>query len=161
MYKVIVLLMCGVLTVLATTIKVENPYVRATPSNLPNSAAFMTLKNESNSNIAVVNATSNIAKVVELHTHDMKDGVMTMYQIPKINIPANGETLLKPGGLHIMFIGLHNPLKKGEEVTFTLEFSNGTAQTITAPIKSVMGGMKHQGMKCGGGKCGSKCGGAK
>jgi len=139
MKKVILLVLCSVLSVFAMDIKIENPYVRATPPNLPNSAAFMTLKNVSNENISIVKATSNISKVVELHTHDMKDGVMKMYQIPKIDIFAHGETTLKPGGLHIMFIGLYNPLKKGEEVTFTLEFSNGKTQTITAPIKTVMG----------------------
>lgn len=156
MKKVILLALCSVMWVFATDIKIEDPYVRATPPNLPNSAAFMTLKNGSDQDISVVKATSNVSKVVELHTHDMKEGVMKMYQIHKIDIPAHGETTLKPGGLHVMFIGLHHPLKKGEEVTFTLEFSNGKTQTITAPIKSVMGGMKHQRMKCGG-----KCGGGK
>ena len=45
-----------------------------------------------------------------------------------------------------MFIGLHHPLKAGENVTFTLEFKNGDTKTITAPIKSVMNGMKHKKM---------------
>ena len=147
MKKVILLSICSVLMVFASDITIQEPYVRATPPNLPNSAAFMRLKNSSNKNIAVVNATSNVSKVVELHTHDMKDGVLKMYKIPKIDIPANGETVLKPGGLHIMFIGLYNPLVKGEKVTFTLEFSNGETKTITAPIKTVMGGMKHRGAK--------------
>ena len=147
MKKVILLSICSVLMVFASDITIQEPYVRATPPNLPNSAAFMRIKNSSNKNIAVVNATSNISKVVELHTHDMKDGVMKMYKIPKIDIPANGETVLKPGGLHIMFIGLYNPLVKGKKVTFTLEFSNGETKTITAPIKTVMGGMKHKGVK--------------
>lgn len=146
MKKVILLALFSVLSLGAMDIKVDNPYVRATPPNLPNSAAFMTLINNSNKDMAIVNATSNVSKVVELHTHDMKDGVMKMYQIPQIDIPANGKTVLKPGGLHVMFIGLYKPLKKGEEVTFTLEFANGKTRTITAPIKTVMGGMKHHGM---------------
>lgn len=147
MKKLIALLLFCASAVIASEVKVENPYVRATPPNLPNSAAFMTLKNSSDKNIAVVNATSNVSKVVELHTHTMKDGVMKMTQVPKIEVPAKGETVLKPGGLHIMFIGLHKPLKKGEEVELTIEFSNGEKQTITAPIKTVMGGMKHHNMK--------------
>jgi len=143
--KSLVLLLVSASIVCASAIKVENPYVRATPPNLPNSAAFMSIKNDSNKDIAIINAKSNVSKVVELHTHTMKDGVMTMLQVPKINIPANGKTELKPGGLHIMFIGLKNPLKVGNEVSLTLEFSNGKTQTITAPIKKVMSGMKHHG----------------
>lgn len=145
MKKIVLVVLLSVISTFAMDIKVENPYVRATPPNLPNSAAFMTIVNKSQKNIAVVNATSNISKVVELHTHDMKDGVMKMYQIPQIDVVANGKTTLKPGGLHIMFIGLYKPLKKGDYVTFTLEFSDGQVQTITAPIKTVMGGMKHHG----------------
>lgn len=161
MKKLVLMGLFSAMSLLASNIEIENAYVRATPPNLPNSAAFMTVKNSSNEDIAIVNASSNVSKVVELHTHDMKDGVMKMYQIPKIDIKANSETILKPGGFHIMFIGLHNPLKVGEEVTFTIELSNGETKTITAPIKTVMGGMKHHNMnpkmgcqsgKCGGGK---------
>lgn len=145
MKKLILLALFGASILLANNIKVENPYVRATPPHLPNSAAFMTVKNNSDKAVAIVRASSNVSKVVELHTHDMKDGVMKMYQIPQIDIPANGKTVLKPGGLHIMFIGLSNPLKEGKSVDLTLEFSNGETTTITAPIKKVMSGMKHHG----------------
>jgi copper(I)-binding protein len=143
--KLMLLVLLSVSTLLASNVKIENPYVRATPPHLPNSAAFMTIKNDTDKDLAIVKAVSNVSKVVELHTHDMKDGVMTMYQIPKIDISANSKTVLKPGGLHIMFIGLYKPLKVGKEVSLTVEFSNGDTQTITAPIKTVMSGMKHHG----------------
>ena len=145
MKKFMLAILVSVCTLVASEIKVENPYVRATPPHLPNSAAFMSVINDSNSDIAIIKASSNVSKVVELHTHDMKDGVMKMYQVPQINIPANGKTVLKPGGFHIMFIGLNQPLKVGNEVSLTLEFSNGETKTITAPIKKVMAGMKHHG----------------
>lgn len=145
MKKITLVLLFSIMSVFATDLLVEDAYVRATPPNLPNSAAFMVLKNSSNENISVVKATSNVSKNVELHTHDMKDGVMKMYQVPKIDIPAKAETILKPGGFHVMFIGLHKPLKVGEKVTFTLELSNGETKTVTAPIKTVMAGMKHHG----------------
>ncbi len=145
MKKITSVLLLSVMSVFASNLVVEDAYVRATSPNLPNSAAFMILKNSSNENISVLKATSDVSKAVELHTHDMQDGVMKMYQIPKIDIPAKGETTLKPGSLHIMFIGLNKPLKVGEKITFTLELSNGETKTITAPIKSVMSGMKHHG----------------
>lgn len=143
MNRLILLGLFSVSTLLASDIRIENPYVRATPPNLPNSAAFMSIKNDSNKDISIVSGSSKIAKAVELHTHDMKNGVMKMYQVPKINIAANSKTTLKPGGLHVMFIGLKKPLKIGEDVTFTLNLSNGETKTITAPVKKVMSGMKH------------------
>ncbi|RXJ88749.1 hypothetical protein CRV01_08990 [Arcobacter sp. CECT 8983] len=129
----------------ASSIEVKNSYVRATPPGLPNSAAFMTVINNTDKDVAIVKASSPVSKVVELHTHDMKDGVMKMYQVPKIDVTSKSQTVLKPGGFHIMLIGLYNPLKVGENVELTLELSNGETKTITAPVKTVMGGMKHHG----------------
>ncbi|WP_417325982.1 copper chaperone PCu(A)C [Halarcobacter sp.] len=147
MKKTLLGLLVASSTLFASSIEVKDSYVRATPPGLPNSAAFMTVVNTSDKDVAIVKASSTVSKVVELHTHDMKDGVMKMYQVPKIDVTSKSETVLKPGGFHIMLIGLHNPLKVGENVELTLELSNGETKTITAPVKTVMGGMKHHGHK--------------
>ena len=142
----------------ASSIKIENGYVRATPPSLPNSAAFMELKNETSQDISLLWAKSTASNVVELHTHDMKDGVMMMYQVPKIDIRANNTTVLQPGGFHIMLIDLvQKPLKPNDEVTLTLGFSNGEEQTITVPVKTVMGGMMKQNGNMNHGNMNHKC----
>jgi periplasmic copper chaperone A len=151
MKKFLLLALLSASTLFASNIEVKDAYARATPPGLPNSAAFMTIENKTDKNIALTKATSNVSKVAEL---SMTDGVMKMYQVPKIDIPANGETALKPGGFHVMLIGLHKPLKEKEKVTITLYFSNGENKTITIPVKTVMDGMMEKG-SCGSGKCGS------
>ena len=123
----------------AGSVTVENPYARAVPQGQPNSAAFMVLKNTTNQDRAVVNARSNASKVVELHTHKKEGGMMRMRQVEKIEVKANSETVLKPGGLHIMFIGLKQSFKAGNKVELELEFDNGEKVKITAPIKMVAG----------------------
>lgn len=147
MKKTLLTVLLASSTLFASNFELKDPYVRATPPGLPNSAAFMTVVNNGDKDVAIVKATSKVSKVVELHTHDMKDGVMKMYQVPKIDVASKSETVLKPGGFHIMLIGLYNPLKVGETVELTLELSNGETKTITAPVKTVMGGMKHHGHK--------------
>ncbi|RXJ87836.1 copper chaperone PCu(A)C [Arcobacter sp. CECT 8985] len=142
MKKITLFVLLSISAIFASDLKIEDAYVRATPPGLQNSAAFMTIKNSSDENIALLKAKSNVSKVVELHTHQMKNGIMKMYQVPKIDIAAKGETTLKPGGFHIMLIGLKHPLKVGENVDLTLEFSNGKSQKVSAKIKTVMGGMK-------------------
>lgn len=148
MKKIVSGLLLATATLFASGIKIDDAYVRATPPNLPNSAAFMKIENDTKNDVALLWAKSDAANVVELHTHDMKDGVMKMYQVPQIDIKADSETTLQPGGYHIMLIGLkQKPLKEGEKVTLTLGFSNGEEQTITVPVKSVMSGMmNHNGM---------------
>ncbi|MCV6588770.1 MAG: copper chaperone PCu(A)C [Marinobacterium sp.] len=122
-------------------VTVDAPYARAVPPGQPNSAAFMTLVNDSDA-VSVVGGSSSASDVVELHTHTHENGVMRMRRINSIDIPANGEAVLKPGGLHIMLIGLKQQLKPEQTIDLTLEFSDGNRQTLTLPVKSVMGGMK-------------------
>lgn len=123
----------------ADHIKAENPFAREVPPGAPASASFMTLHNDSSDNIDVVAAHSEVAKTIELHTHTNDGGVMRMRQIPKISVPANGTTELKPGGLHIMLIGPHNPIKVGQTVTVELEFADGSRKTVDMPVKSFKG----------------------
>ncbi|SCZ59353.1 copper chaperone PCu(A)C [Thiohalomonas denitrificans] len=131
----------------ADAVMVEDPYVRAVPAGQPNSAAFMTLANHSDEDVAIINGSSPVANVVELHTHVHEGGMMKMRQIDKIDVDANGSTELKPGGLHVMLIGLKQELHEGDHVSVTLEFNDGSSKTIDAPVKNVMSGMKMNGGK--------------
>ncbi|NUM41154.1 MAG: copper chaperone PCu(A)C [Leptospiraceae bacterium] len=94
---------------------IENAYIKHVPPVSPNSAAFLTIKNNSISDVSLIKVESDISKVVEMHTMTMESGVMKMRQVETILIKANGSTELKPGGLHIMLIGIKNPLKLGEK----------------------------------------------
>ena len=125
-------------------IQVQHPYARAVPPGQPISAAFMTLRNQSDKSNAVVSASSPAAKVVELHTHTMDGGMMKMRKVEKIDIPAKGEAVLKPGGLHIMLIGLKQQLKPGMKVELTLKFADGSQSMITMPVQQVMQSMGHK-----------------
>lgn len=132
-------------------VNIDQPYARAVPPGQPNSAAFMTLKNNSDTEVSLVSASSSISNVAELHTHTNENGVMKMRQIAEINLKANQQVELKPGGLHIMLIGLKQNLVKGETVDLTLTFSDGSTETLDIHVKDVMSGMgnmkMHNGMQ--------------
>lgn len=123
----------------ADHISAENPFAREVPPGAPASASFMTLTNSSDSDINVIEADSAAAEIVELHTHTNDNGIMRMRKIEQITIPANGSTELKPGGLHIMLIEPHEPLKAGETVKVTLKFADGSTKEISMPVKSLKG----------------------
>jgi hypothetical protein len=100
-----------------------------------NSAAYMILKNTGNEADRMLSADSDIAEAVELHISEMKDGVMTMHQVDGIDIPGNGQAELKPGGLHVMLIGLKQELKVGDIVNFTLNFEKSGTITTEADVR--------------------------
>ncbi|NEV62786.1 copper chaperone PCu(A)C [Thiorhodococcus minor] len=138
------LLSVGSLAASAAEVSVADPYARAVPPGQPNSAAFMALSNEGKEARALVAARSDAAEVVELHTHIMDDGMMKMRRIDKIDLPAGETVALKPGGLHIMLIGLTHRLAPGEEVGLRLVFDDGDEQSVTAPVRKIdMSQMKH------------------
>ena len=121
---------------------VDDPYIRAVPPGQPNSASFMSLHNNSEQDHALVGASSSAAEVVELHTHTMEEGMMRMRKVDKIDLPAGEKTSLKPGGLHIMLIGLKQKLVPDEDVAVTLEFDDGSTLKVDAPVRKLRMRMK-------------------
>lgn len=127
------------------TVEINNQYVREVPPTSPNSAMFMEITNSSDKDVALVKATSNVAKVVELHTHSMSKGMMKMHPVDKIDIGAKSKTTLQPGGYHVMLLGLTKSLKDGDIIEAELTFSNGDKKRIKAPVKKIQSMMMQHG----------------
>lgn len=127
----------------ASSVEVRDAYARAVPAGQPNSAAFMILENVGKEDRALVDARSSVSKVVELHTHKKQDGMMRMRRVDEIMVKAGSETVLKPGGLHVMFIGLKQQLSPGDKVDLELIFDDGSRIQLKLPVKMVAG-MQHK-----------------
>lgn len=125
------------------TLLIADPYVRTVPAGQDQTAAYLTLRNTGNRDLALTKAASPAARVVELHTVVDEGGMKKMRPVPKIVVKAGGETRLQPGGLHIMLIGMKLPLKEGTNVTLTLEFDDGSTRRLTAPVRAAAEGMGH------------------
>lgn len=130
----------------ADSIEVSDPYVRMVPPTAPATAAFMELKNTSGKDHALVSAKAYINKTTELHNHIHDNGVMRMRQVQKIDLPAGQSTALKPGGFHIMLIGLDAPVQKDQNIKIDLTFDDGSTKTIEAKGRPLM---PMKGMKMG------------
>lgn len=126
----------------AGDVSVVDAWARASAGMAKNGGAFMTLKNAAHHADKLVAAKADIAERTELHTHIKEGDIMRMRQVPHMDLPAMGSTELKPGGLHVMFMGLHEPLKEGETFPLTLTFEKGGEVTVDVTVKSVgaMGG---------------------
>jgi len=118
-------------------VTVGDAYARAVPPGQPNSGVFMTLTNDSTQARALVAARSPAAETVELHTHTNDGGVMRMRKIERIEIPAGGSVQLKPGGLHVMLIGLNGDLPPGGTVALELSFDDGSRTQVQAPVRTI------------------------
>ena len=144
MKYLITALLLGTSLTQAADLKIEDAMARAVPPTAKMSAAFMTLTNNADTDLAVVSAESSVAKAVELHNNTMTDGKMKMRQVNQIDLPANQTTELKPGGLHVMLIGLNKALVEGETIDLKLNFSDGSSETMDIPIQQIKPMMQHK-----------------
>ena len=103
--------------------------------------AFAEFTNNTDHVITILGGSTEIAKMVETHEVVMVDGAMKM-QAKEGGIEIQpGETLtLEPGGLHIMLMGLKQPVLEGDEVSLTIDFDGTEDITVTWPVKASLSG---------------------
>lgn len=130
--------LCAAASVLAADVKVGNLNIddiwarTGQPGQV--SAAYFEVKNKGSAD-KIVSANCDCAKATELHNVKMIDGAMKMYQVPAMDIPADGELKLKPGSYHIMLIGLNRPLVAGESLPIKVKFEKAGEVTLQAKVK--------------------------
>lgn len=120
------------------TVEVSDAWVRATAGTEDPSmtGAFMAIDNAGAEDVTLTGAASPVAGKVEIHEMAMVDGSMVMRRIEGgLTIEAGYGQVLMPGGNHVMLMGLTEELSPGDEVDLTLEFSDGSSEELTVPVK--------------------------
>jgi periplasmic copper chaperone A len=115
--------------------KIEAAWARPTVQGQAGGGGFLTITGASTGD-RLLGASASISKAVELHTMEMDGNVMRMRQIDGIDIPAGQRVELKPGGNHVMFVGLTQTLKNGARFPIKLRFQKAgevMAQMRVAP----------------------------
>ena len=96
---------------------------RATPPNAPVSGGYLTIRNTGSEADRLIKGSAAFAAGVEIHEMKMESEVMKMRPVEGgLEIPAGDEVVLKPGGLHIMFMNLSERLTAGETRKVILKF---------------------------------------
>ena len=110
-------------------ITIDHPWARATPGAVKNSAAFMSFDNKGAAD-KLISVTGDVAKEIQIHSMITEAGVMKMREIKSLDIPANGKAELKPGGFHVMLIGIPDGLKEGTKFPLKLKFEKAGEVTV-------------------------------
>ncbi len=132
-------------------VSVADPWVRATVAQQRATGAFMQLTSDSDARL--VSASSPAAEVVEIHEMTMHNNVMKMSPVRGLDLPAGRAVELKPGGYHVMLMGLKAQVKEGEAVPLTLviEGKDGRQQRVevTATVRALTAAAGSMPMKHG------------
>jgi len=114
---------------------VESPWARESVART--GAAYLTVRNGGDRDDRLIGVSSEVAEKAELHSSEMRDGVMRMRPVEAVVVPAHGEAMLAPGGLHIMLIGLNGPLVEGGSFTLVLELERAGTIEVTATVEDI------------------------
>lgn len=114
------------------SIELLNASARATLPGMSSSAAYMTIRNTGQEPVQIQALDSPLALKSELHTTDMSNGMMSMRRIDNLQINPGEVVELKPGGYHIMLMGLKQPIAANSEIPIIITFSNGVQKSVMA-----------------------------
>lgn len=117
-------------------LKVENPWSRATAPGASVGAGFLVITNPGKAD-ELVSGSSPVAERVELHSSRLEGGVMKMRKLEQLNIPAGGAAIFEPGAMHLMLVGLKQPLVEGTTVPLTLRFRSAGELTIQLKVEAI------------------------
>jgi copper(I)-binding protein len=123
------------------------PWARATPAGASVGGAYLKITNRGTTPDRLIGGSLPTAAAVEVHEVTLAGGVAKMRRLADgLEIKAGETVELKPGGYHIMFVGLKAPLRQGESITGTLQFAKaGTIEVAyrIAPIGAMPSGHMH------------------
>ena len=134
MLRLIVLLCSLVAGVLHAEVIVTDATVRLLPPGVPNTAAYFSIQNSSDTRQTLISASTDFATKAEIHNHIQVDGMMRMQHQSEVVIQPGESIKFAPGGLHIMLFGLKQPLRDGQSVSISLQTKEGESISFIANV---------------------------
>ena len=116
------------------TVEISEAYIRMLPPAVTTTAMYMNIKNHTSKDINLIRVKSSLANMVEIHTHKKKNDLFIMSEVSNVKISAKKTVEFKPGGNHIMFMGIKRTLILNQKIPVTLIFKSGYQIQIEVPI---------------------------
>jgi periplasmic copper chaperone A len=121
----------------AGTLEISHPWSRETPPSATTGVGYLSIHNSGTDADRLVSIETAAAQKVEVHESTVENGVAKMRPVGPLEIPAGGDVTLKPGGLHLMMVGLKEGLAEGERVPATLVFEKAGRVDIEFEVDSM------------------------
>ena len=114
------------------SIQIDNPWARA--SVVKTGAIYLTIKNTGGTDDRLVSAVTPAAEQAQLHIEINDNGIMKMRPLSAIDAKAHSTVTLAPGGMHVMLVGLKQPLKEGQSFPLMLSFAKAGKIDVTVMV---------------------------
>src|SRR5687767_3465690 len=111
-------------------LQIGTPWARATPSGATVGAGYLTITNKGKAPDRLIGGSAAPASRFEIHNTVVEGGVAKMRPVTGLEIKPGQTVELKPGGMHVMLLGLKQPLKQGQRIKGTLVFEQAGTVAI-------------------------------
>lgn len=112
-------------------------WMRASIGQVPTTAAYMTIENRGGKNDRLLSVSTPVASSAQIHDSNEKNGVMQMRPVTELTLAHGKSVELKPGGMHVMVMGLTLPLKAGDRVPLMLHFEHAGEVAVQAEVRGL------------------------
>lgn len=117
-----------------STAEASEAFCRPTPNGRQMTGCYLTVRATGDDRL--VSVSSPIAGRVEIHESKMEGGMMMMAELTEgLPLPAGQPIELKPGGNHIMLLGVTEPLTTGQTVPLALRFEIADPVEVVAEVR--------------------------
>jgi len=130
---------------IAGTLHIQQPWSRPTVAAVPVGVVYVELKNGGEKMERLLSASTQVAERVELHTSVMEGEMMRMRPISAVEIAPMSTAELKPGGMHIMLMGLKQPLVQGQNFALDLVFERAGVVRVNVLVRDPVASARQQG----------------
>ncbi|GHD18495.1 hypothetical protein GCM10007052_25900 [Halioglobus japonicus] len=119
----------------ASSLTIDDAWVRALPPVQKTTAAYLSLSNSGSEPAEVVAATVSGAGKVEIHTTAEVDGLLRMMELTTLTVAPGDTVALAPGGTHLMLFDLEAMPQPGQTRTLCLTFASGEELCTEAEVR--------------------------
>ena len=119
MIRFLILFFVTSATFASDVLTIRDAYIRLAPLGAP-LAGYGVLINHSDKNSVLVDANATWAGMTMMHESREENGMAKMRHLDSVTVPAHGELVLQPGGIHLMFMQTPKNLKIGDTLDVEL-----------------------------------------
>jgi copper(I)-binding protein len=117
---------------------VERPWTRATPGGAKVAAGYLTIRNTGKEPDRLLGGSLPQASRFEIHETRTEGNVARMRHLPEgVEIKPGQSVTFAPGGYHMMFMGMKQPLKQGETVKGQLRFEKAGTLDVDYAVEAM------------------------
>ncbi len=119
----------------AGELTVTGAWARSTPPGMTMGAVYLVIDNDSTKSDRLLKLTTPVAASAGVHRTEVLDGISRMREVAVLHVAAGERVEFRPGGYHVMLMGLRQPLVDGQVFEIELLFEVAGPRKIKVVVR--------------------------